>query len=283
MYIVPGLIEWPKYAITSKKGKELAYLVAHPDGPPIPMPLVEPIFMSSNVIICEETMKELDNWISNGKEVKARISIAGEYESGLISRNIIATLEGKENPEEEIVVCAHYDSALWSPGANDNASGVEAMFYAAEKLVSEGTNRTIKFIAFGSEEWNLFGSRYYVNYIKERGMLKKVKAVIDLDMVGAGDTLNILSAPEEFRNEIKENVVKVVEDAGFKYNITPVENIRGGSDHYPFHVEGIPVVFMFFWPYKYYHQKEDTADKLSSKAIKTAGDTAVEIVKRILS
>ena len=32
--------------------------------------------------------------------------------------------------DEEIVVCAHYDSTLTSPGACDNASGVDAMLTA---------------------------------------------------------------------------------------------------------------------------------------------------------
>lgn len=279
MYIVPGLIEWPKYAIVSDNGKELAYLVAHPNGPPIPLPLTEPIFLSPHTIIGVETAKEFDSWISENRRIRVNMKIAGEYEVGLSSRNIIATLYGKEKPDEEVVICAHYDSALWSPGGNDNASGVEAMFYAAERLVDYGVSRTVKFIAFGSEEWNLLGSKYYVNYLKERGLLRKIKAVINLDMVGAGDTLNILVAPENFRDKIKDNAVKIVEDRGFKYNVSPAENIRGGSDHYPFHVEGIPAFFMFFWPYQYYHQKEDTADKLSDKAIKTAGEVAMEIVK----
>jgi len=41
--------------------------------------------------------------------------------------NLEWQLTGEHHPEEIILVGAHYDSVLGSPGANDNASGVAAV------------------------------------------------------------------------------------------------------------------------------------------------------------
>lgn len=51
-----------------------------------------------------------------------------EYKvSGVTCANIEAQLLGTAAPREIVVIGAHYDSAIGTPGANDNGSGVAAM------------------------------------------------------------------------------------------------------------------------------------------------------------
>ena len=83
--------------------------------------------------------------------------------------------EGKtfENLETEIpgsgevlVVGAHYDSVIGSPGANDNGSGIAALLALAERLAGTKPRRTLRLVAFANEEppWFLgpaMGSRVY--------------------------------------------------------------------------------------------------------------------------
>ena len=54
---------------------------------------------------------------------------------------------------------AHYDSVPQGPGANDNASGTALLIELARGNVAPG----LCYIAFGSEEVGLFGSRAYVS------------------------------------------------------------------------------------------------------------------------
>ena len=100
--------------------------------------------------------------------------------------NIIATKKGSSESDEIIVVGAHYDSC-YTPGADDNASGVAGLLEIAETLSKEQTQRTIKFIAFVNEEPPFFktedmGSIIYARDAKKRG--EKIKLAVILEMLG---------------------------------------------------------------------------------------------------
>ncbi|MGH8119823.1 MAG: M28 family peptidase, partial [Gammaproteobacteria bacterium] len=66
--------------------------------------------------------------------------------------NVIAAVAGAAQPEEIIVVGAHYDTVWLSPGADDNASGVAALLELACMLAPGRHDRTIRFVAFTNEE-----------------------------------------------------------------------------------------------------------------------------------
>ena len=111
--------------------------------------------------------------------------------NGKTYRNIIATLEGCEGNEGWLLLGAHYDAAMGSPGADDNASGVAVMLEAAGILNEHKFHRTIQFVAFTLEEPQphtvhfLIGSSHFAN---EAYMSKKrYKAVLILESVGYTD------------------------------------------------------------------------------------------------
>jgi hypothetical protein len=102
--------------------------------------------------------------------------------------NLEATLEGARK-DEIVVVGAHYDSVLLSPGADDNASGVAAMLAIARRLRTGGAprGRTIRFVAFVNEEpphfWNeTMGSLVYAKACRARG--DRVVAMLSLETIG---------------------------------------------------------------------------------------------------
>jgi Zn-dependent M28 family amino/carboxypeptidase len=73
-------------------------------------------------------------------------------ENGHVFRNVIATLGGRQCPEQRVLVMAHYDTVPGSPGADDNASGVAVMLELARILQPLGFERTIHFIGVSLEE-----------------------------------------------------------------------------------------------------------------------------------
>lgn len=100
-------------------------------------------------------------------------------------KNITATLEGLT--QEVIVVGAHYDTVLGTPGADDNASGVAALIELARLLREVVLNRTIIFVAFANEEPPFFrtsamGSAHFVESAAQAG--KKMIFMISLEMLG---------------------------------------------------------------------------------------------------
>lgn len=66
--------------------------------------------------------------------------------------NIIAEIPGTTHPDEIIVIGAHYDAEVNTPGADDNASGVAVMLELARRFADNRQPRTIRFIAFANEE-----------------------------------------------------------------------------------------------------------------------------------
>ena len=96
--------------------------------------------------------------LAAGNEIQVRMDTAGVVVDDLLSHNVMGVLPGTSLTAEEIVVCAHYDSTIDSPGACDNASGVDAMLRIAQTLSqAPRPAKTIRFIAFGAEEYLMFG------------------------------------------------------------------------------------------------------------------------------
>ena len=69
------------------------------------------------------------------------------------NQNLVVEIEGSRKPDEIIIVGAHYDSVWLSPGADDNASGVAVLIEMARLLHKRNLERTVRFIAFGNEEY----------------------------------------------------------------------------------------------------------------------------------
>ncbi len=67
-------------------------------------------------------------------------------------RNIIGTIEAKDYQPRELLLCAHYDSAPLSPGANDNASGVAGVLEVTRWLVEQAPTKKFMVAFFTLEE-----------------------------------------------------------------------------------------------------------------------------------
>jgi hypothetical protein len=100
------------------------------------------------------------------------------FEGGV---NIFAQRQGTDPASGSILVAAHYDTVLTSPGADDNASGVAVVLEVARLLGSRSTPRTLQLAFFDREELGLLGSRAFVANEKH---LENLQAVLVLDMVG---------------------------------------------------------------------------------------------------
>jgi Zn-dependent M28 family amino/carboxypeptidase len=99
--------------------------------------------------------------------------------------NVELTLPGRGTGS--VVVGAHYDTVLGSPGANDNGSGVAALLELAGALAAAPRARTLRLVAFVNEEPPFFqteamGSLRYARRCRERG--EGVEAMLSLESIG---------------------------------------------------------------------------------------------------
>ena len=95
--------------------------------------------------------------------------------------NIFAERQGTNKKAGAILVGAHYDTVAFSPGADDNASGVAVMLELARLLGSRPTPRTLQLAFFDREEAGLLGSKAFVS---TAARLKNLRGAIVMDMVG---------------------------------------------------------------------------------------------------
>lgn len=106
---------------------------------------------------------------------------------GVSQQIVVAEITGRRKPKEVIVIGAHYDTVLGSPGADDNASGVAALIEIASLLKDVPMDKTVRFVAFPNEEyhgedWRNMGSYHHAKRSHDRG--DQLVGMISLEMLG---------------------------------------------------------------------------------------------------
>lgn len=137
---------------------------------------------------------QVDSLNKTGDYIKSELSNYGytvleqPYEvEGHIYKNIFVELKGEKPPEKVLVIGAHYDTVMGTPGADDNASGIAGLIELARLLSDRSFDKTIQLVAFTLEEAPFFRSRFmgshiYAQSLKQRGI--DVEGVICLEMIG---------------------------------------------------------------------------------------------------
>jgi hypothetical protein len=100
-------------------------------------------------------------------------------------RNVFATQTGTHFPDQEFIICAHYDDMPVqppAPGADDNASGVAAVLEVARILSQIQTKFTVIYALWDEEEIGWVGSGYYATQAYQAG--DSILGVVNLDMLG---------------------------------------------------------------------------------------------------
>lgn len=116
-----------------------------------------------------------------------RIALQPYAAEGVEVRNIEAEFPGGGRAGEIVVVGAHYDTVMGSPGADDNGSGVAALLEMARLLGGRAHDRTLRLVAFVNEEPPFFrtdqmGSLQYARRCRERR--ENVVAMLSLETIG---------------------------------------------------------------------------------------------------
>jgi hypothetical protein len=154
-------------------------------------------------------------------------------EGGASSANIIVVKEGAE--AETLVVGAHYDSAPASPGAADNASGIGLLLELAGRLREAETRQTLVFVAFGAQQQNAAGARYYLERLAKADR-RALIGMIDLDAVAGGERL-VAYGPEGEGSWLRDGLGSVADEQGIELDVAVAD---GGGAHAPFAAAELP-------------------------------------------
>lgn len=208
-------------------------------------------------------------------------------------KNLIVEKLGQDKPDEIIIVGAHYDTVLDSPGADDNATGIACLLELIHLLHHYDTNRTLRFVAFTLEEPPFFdteqmGSNVYAKSCKEKA--ENIVAMIALEMLGyykerrgsqkyplpdmIGDYSDkgnfIAIVGNDQSRQLGIDLAEKMKEASLVKTRTIIPNspIHGIdlSDHSSFWKYNYPAIMITdtaFYRNPHYHESSDTIDKLN--------------------
>ena len=213
--------------------------------------------------------------------------------------NINAEIPGES--KDVIIIASHYDTKLYTNmqflGANDPGSSVATLLEIGRVLgASQQKPKFTYWLAFFDgeesfcEEWdqcskpgapdNLYGSRHYVEQLRNRNELAHVRAMILLDMMGYK---NLELGRDDLSTRWLQDIVwRTARDLGYgRYFVDRPEGV-GGDDHEPFLRAGIDALDLIqLSGYPYWHRADDTIDKVSAQSMKTVGDVVLTSLPHI--
>ncbi len=167
----------------------------------------------------------------------------------------------------------------FSPGANDNGSGVSLLAATALALADDKpAGFRTAFLFTGAEECGLHGAKQFAEYMNEQGL--KIP-VINVDMVGAGSGLRIITRCGTIRPtisdpELNENIKRA--DPTGVYHAAP----RRWGDFVPFAKAGIPSAHIentgtpLSW--STYHTPDDTLDVIDPEQMGHVADVMLQLI-----
>ncbi|MFL6284417.1 MAG: M28 family peptidase [Pyrinomonadaceae bacterium] len=212
--------------------------------------------------------------------------------------NISAEIKG--TGDDLVVIASHYDTKLYKDfrfvGANDGGSSTGALLEIARVLSTRQRGSIgYRLVFFDGEEatcreWdecgkadspdNTYGSRRHVTRLRERGELKRLRALVLLDMMGyeklelGRDTM---STPW-----LVDIVWKTAAEIGYGREFASHVEQVGGDDHEPFLDAGVPSLDIIqLNTYPFWHTAEDTLDKLSARSLGAVGEVVLASLPRI--
>ena len=190
------------------------------------------------------------------------------------SRNLIAEKPGGPDRQGVVIISAHYDTVHLTQGANDNGSGLTALFAIANHIIANDYPFTVRLLLFGSEEVGLIGSRYYVEQLTEDER-EEIIAMINFDVTGSGITLMGWGHPD-----LTGPAAAIAVTGGIPFDELPPRTMFG-SDHVPFHDANIPVIILRADDVSRINSPRDPLDFVDSQLIVWAADIGIGLLDHL--
>lgn len=165
--------------------------------------------------------------------------------------NVVGLKRGTVNPDRYYVVCAHADATsesprVYSPGCEDNGSGVAAVLELARVLADAMVENSLLYCVFAGEEQGLVGSDSLARRARDRG--DSIRLAINFDMISYGragrDSIVIYGARNPPNSEAFVAFFRAQADtfSNLKHYATIENTPAARSDHYSFWKYGFPAI-----------------------------------------
>jgi Zn-dependent M28 family amino/carboxypeptidase len=191
-----------------------------------------------------------------------------------------------------IVVTGHYDTKnipmVKFVGANDGGSSTGFLIEFAHAVATMKHRDDIYVVFFDGEEalgkWTDTDSRYGSRHLAAKwladGTLPRIRALINVDMIGDKelDLANDDNSSQSLRAKLKSEADRLGYSKYLRRDGGAIDD-----DHKPFAELGVNVLDIIDLDYGpnggYWHTAEDTMDKLSVRSFQITGDLTLALVK----
>ena len=279
---------------------------APPDNAPLPHIDAKRAFQYTREVTAfgprymgSENHKKLERYIIDhlkGDQVEDDAFTADTVEGKFPVRNIIAKFPGTK--DGIIVILGHYDTNYplrntGYAGANDGGSSTAILLEYANQLRGGLHDKrrdgySVWLVWTDGEEavktWSdadsLYGTRHLAEKWEKDGTLKKIRALMVMDMIAPTD-LAILRDTNS-TPWLLDLIYAAAERGGYQSHFYALQSAIA-DDHIPFVKRRVPCADVIDMPYGYndvfHHTPQDTMDKLSPKSLEIVGDTILETIR----
>lgn len=215
--------------------------------------------------------------------------------------------DGPFSAETKSGVHFRYGPRGWSPlapipGADDGASGVAVLLELARLFKQRKPPVGVLLLLDDGEDYGDFranndtgdgvilGARYFAEHFRDTKEFGQPDFGILLDMVGAkGLILPRELFSQQYAPGTNEKVYGIAQSLGYGDVFLADHTQEVEDDHLPLNNAGIPTIDLIHplpfgdyvkTGYRYWHTREDSADKCSAKSLKIVGDTLAEVIYR---
>ena len=207
-------------------------------------------------------------------------------------KNIMARFPGSSG--KAVAITGHYDTKSIPGtsflGANDGGASAGFLLEMAKVLARDARKDDVYLVWFDGEEaiaqWSnydsLYGSRHLAEKWAADGTLSRIRALINVDMIGDRDLgiLQDMNSSAPLRELVWRTADRLGYGKSFLRNSGAIED-----DHVPFLRRGVNALDLIDFDYgpnnAYWHNDKDTLDKLNAQSFQIVGRVLIEVLKEL--
>jgi len=223
-----------------------------------------------------------------GCQMISDVFMAKTPDGPVAMENIIAKFPGKSG--RAIAITGHYDTKKLANfvGANDGGSSTGALLELALALQGQPRVDDVYIVFFDGEEafheWSdtdsLYGSRHLAEKWSADGTNSKLKALINIDMIG-DKNLRLIYDSNSARS-VRDLVWDVGTSLGYS-SAFPRQLSGIDDDHIPFLKAGVRAVDIIDFDSQstFWHTPQDTMDKLDPHSLEIVGAVVLKSIQEL--